>query len=93
MLLGVVVVRFPLLDMYNNRVVEYYGKELLEPLEPDSILIMTSDYKYDSVVYTQLVLGYSTRCVALHVRASKATLICYPTETLPSRDYNPLRSI
>ncbi|MBN1190100.1 MAG: DUF2723 domain-containing protein [Dehalococcoidales bacterium] len=73
-LLAVVAVqRLPSVDMSDNRVVEDYGRDLLGPLEPDSLLIMTNDYNYGSVVYMQNVLGYRTDVVALHVELLKGT--------------------
>ncbi len=67
MVVSLAVIHFPSVNLSNNRVVEYYGEDLLEPLESNAMLITADDYNYSAIVYAQLVLGIRTDVIALHV--------------------------
>jgi hypothetical protein len=58
-------VHLPDIRLSGNRVMEDYGPDLLESLEPQAILIMNSDYNFGAVAYCQLVKGLRPDVVAL----------------------------
>jgi hypothetical protein len=65
--------RYPELNMSRNNIAQDYGADLLGPLEPNSLLIMRSDYNYESVVYQQEVLGFRIDVIALHAELLKGS--------------------
>jgi hypothetical protein len=60
--------RLPVLDLRDDRINEYFGRDLLEPLEPDSILLLQGDIFYMSVIYQQTVLGFRNDVIVLQPR-------------------------
>ncbi|MBN1191715.1 MAG: DUF2723 domain-containing protein [Dehalococcoidales bacterium] len=91
-------VHFPTISISNNRVVENYGKDLLEPLESEAMLIMSQDYNGSAVMYTQFVAGVRPDVVALHSELLKATWYVeqqrrqHPEITIPFKSYTEGRN-
>ena len=65
------VVRLPGVDQSANRVAERYGRDILEPLPPDAILLTRSDENYTSVLFAQVVGGLRPDVVAIDVELLK----------------------
>jgi hypothetical protein len=72
MVIIMAVVNFSTVNISNNRMVEYYANDLLEPLEPNALLIMNHDYNGTAVMYAQLVEGLRPDVIALHAEMLKA---------------------
>jgi len=72
-----IIMRFPSLDMSGNRFAEQYGKDLLAPLEPNALLIMSGDHNYNFIVYVQHVLKFRTDVLTLDANLMKGTWSWY----------------
>ncbi len=53
-------VRWSDVDQSENRLAETYSRDLLDSLEPGSILLTRGDHNYTGLVYAQFVDGYRT---------------------------------
>jgi hypothetical protein len=91
---GLIAGRLPSMDESRNRMVENYGQDLLEPLEPNALLIMNNDYNFGAALYSQLVLGLRTDVITIHAELLKATWYVdqqrrlHPEITIPFSRYD-----
>jgi hypothetical protein len=72
MVISLAGVNFPAINLSNNQVTEYYGQDLLVPLEPNALLIFNYDFNGEAVFYTQIVRGVRTDVIALDTELLKA---------------------
>ena len=64
-------VHLPLASQRDNRVAETYGRDILEPLPADALLLMRSDEHYTTVSFAQVVEGLRPDVVAVDVELLK----------------------
>lgn len=71
LLAAIVLMRLPSVDQRDNRVVEGYGRDILETLEPNALLLTRSDENYTAVLYSQVVAGIRPDVAAVDVELLK----------------------
>jgi hypothetical protein len=88
------VIHYPAINLSNNRVAEDYGRDLLEHLDPQALLIYNYDFNGESIFYTQCVMGFRTDVIALNSEMLRAPWYVeqqrhlHPEITIPFTSYD-----